>query len=1025
MKFSRILALLPLILFSVFGHAQGFGKNKVHYKNFKWSYIQSTHFDVYFYEGGQKLAEFTAEAAESAYVQLKRDFKFDIRERIVFIVYNSHNDWQQTNVVISYLDEGIGGVTELYKNRIVVPFEGSYSQFRHVIHHELVHAVMNDMIYGGSIQSLIVGEVTPAPIWFAEGLAEFQSTGWTTQIDMIVRDAVLNNYMPDLRTLQYFLVYQGGASVFRYIASTYGRGKIGEMMHKMRGKVSFERVLRSSVGMGYEEFTHKWHLYLKRQYWPGVADRKEPVEISKRLTNHRKIGNFLNVSPTISPNGDKVAFISDRKGYQNIYLMSALDGRIIKTLVKGQRSESFEELHFLRPGISFSPDGRKIAFAAKSGPRDAIYIVDVKSGKIKKHKLDLDGAFTTAWSPDGSKIAFVGNKNETSDIYIFDLNTRKISQVTNDIFSDDQPSWSPDSRKIVFVSDRKGYLSPSQIPDDFRMSQFDFEKRDIYIVDVQTKEIERITNTPWEEANPQFSPDGNRIAYTADKNGIFNLFIHELATGRDYPVTNIISGVLQANWDKNANKMVFTTFFEGGFDIYMLNNPLDLEEVQLQDTHFMAEMRGERLPVYARDWKPQKSENNSKNEKEVRGEVPEDYSRYVFNRYKVQNKENKKKKTVELAENIFQTENGEYKVRKYKLKFSPDVVTGSAGYNTFFGFSGFTTFAFSDLLGDHQILLNLNLVSDLKNSDISLLYLYLKRRLSIGIGGYHLAYFFSRSGFDLQRYRNYGINLLFSYPFSKFNRVELDLNWYNVTLENLTQNVPNQKVTTVLPTLSYVHDSVLWGFTGPVDGSRYSVSFTASPKYNSQSRDFRTISFDYRKYFMVNRDYSFAFRLTGGASYGEDPQQFFLGGIDNWINFKTRGGLRTDNIGDVFFSRFVTPLRGAFFYEKIGTRYALANMEFRFPLIQFLGLGFPPLRLFNVRGVMFYDIGSAWNSTSKWRATTINENNKRVFKDLVSGYGIGARVYFLYFLLRIDVAWNYNLDRSGKPIWYISLGGDL
>ncbi|RMF58134.1 MAG: biopolymer transporter Tol, partial [Calditrichaeota bacterium] len=382
-------------------------------------------------------------------------------------------------------------------------------------------------------------------------------------------------------------------------------------------------------------------------------------------------------------------------------------------------------------------------------------------------------------------------------------------------------------------------------------------------------------------------------------------------------------------------------------------------------------------------------------------------------------------KQVELAENSYQNDNGDYKIHKYKLKFSPDLVTGQAGYNTFFGFSGYTTFAFSDLLGDHQIFLNLNLVSDLKNSDLSVFYLYLKRRINVGIGGYHLAWFFSNRGIELQRFRNYGVNLLFSYPFSRFNRLEADFNWYNITLESLTTSREDEKVSTILPSLSYVHDSVLWGFTGPVDGSRYALSATISPKYSSDSRDFRSFAVDYRKYFMLNRDYSFAFRITGGASYGNEPQRFFLGGIDNWINYKARGGLRTDNIGDVFFSRFITPLRGAFFYEKIGTRYALTNLEFRFPLIQFLGLGFPPIRLFNVRGVMFYDIGSAWNNTSKWRATTINENNQRVFKDLVSGYGIGARVYFLYFLLRIDVAWNYNLDRSGKPIWYISLGGDF
>ncbi|MCK4754559.1 MAG: biopolymer transporter Tol, partial [Calditrichia bacterium] len=110
--------------------AQGFGQNKVQYKDFDWRFIQSEHFDVYFYEGGYDIARFTAEVAESAYVALQHDFQYDLVERVSIITYKSHNDFQQTNVVYSFLSEGIGGVTELFKNRVVVPYEGSYSQFR-------------------------------------------------------------------------------------------------------------------------------------------------------------------------------------------------------------------------------------------------------------------------------------------------------------------------------------------------------------------------------------------------------------------------------------------------------------------------------------------------------------------------------------------------------------------------------------------------------------------------------------------------------------------------------------------------------------------------------------------------------------------------------------------------------------------------------------------------------------------------------------------------------------------------------
>ena len=331
MQFFKALSILLIFVLPI--SLYSFGKNKIQYKNFEWFYIQSKHFDVYFYPGGKDLAEFTAEVAEEAYEQISRDYAYQIKNRIVFIVYKSHNDWQQTNVVLDYLTEGIGGVTELYKNRIVVPFEGSYEQFRHVIHHELVHGVMNDLLYGGSIQSLVMGEVMPVPLWVSEGLAEFNSTGWNTKTDMIVRDAVLTGYIPPVQYLQYILVYQGGNSVFRFISENYGRKKIGEILHKARGKITFEQVIKSAVGLDYENLTKKWHRYLRKIYFPEEVNRMMPDEFSRALTDHQKLKNFLNLSPAISPQGDKIAYITDRKGYQNVYLMSAIDGKHMKVLI--------------------------------------------------------------------------------------------------------------------------------------------------------------------------------------------------------------------------------------------------------------------------------------------------------------------------------------------------------------------------------------------------------------------------------------------------------------------------------------------------------------------------------------------------------------------------------------------------------------------------------------------------------------------------------------------------------------------
>ncbi|CUS79078.1 hypothetical protein [Candidatus Kryptonium thompsonii] len=118
MKRFFVYLVLIFALISVGFAQQGpFGKNKVQYKDFAWYFIRTDHFDIYFTDGGYELAEYTAKVAEDAYVKISKLLRYEIINRIPIVVYNSHNDFQQTNVVAEYLEEGIGGVTELFKKQ--------------------------------------------------------------------------------------------------------------------------------------------------------------------------------------------------------------------------------------------------------------------------------------------------------------------------------------------------------------------------------------------------------------------------------------------------------------------------------------------------------------------------------------------------------------------------------------------------------------------------------------------------------------------------------------------------------------------------------------------------------------------------------------------------------------------------------------------------------------------------------------------------------------------------------------------
>jgi outer membrane protein assembly factor BamA len=334
------------------------------------------------------------------------------------------------------------------------------------------------------------------------------------------------------------------------------------------------------------------------------------------------------------------------------------------------------------------------------------------------------------------------------------------------------------------------------------------------------------------------------------------------------------------------------------------------------------------------------------------------------------------------------------------------------------------------MLGNHRLVGTTSLQVDLKNSDYGLAYYYLANRLDFGIEGFHTArfvYLTRNDESDLFRFRNYGAILSASYPLSKYYRVDGSLSFLNVSSENLDNTDEDMtKITYIVPAVSFVHDNVIWGYTSPIDGTRYNFTLFGNPGLTDKKYSFWSATWDYRNYTKIGYDNSFVWRFSGGYSGGRNPQRFFIGGTENWINRTfTTGEIPLNSPSDFAFLTPGLPLRGYDYAEKIGTKYSLLNLEMRMPVIRYLMTGPLPLLFRNVLGVAFLDMGSAWDDTKKLQLIGKDNNGKAITKDLLAGTGCGARLYFLYFLLRFDVAWQYDLHNFSAPKYYISLGADF
>lgn len=1063
---KKILVILMLLAAGNTAFAQ-FGKNKVQYKDYTWYYIQTLHFDIYYSQGGERIAEFAAKAVESALDSIQKSFDYRINNRISFIIYKSGNDFQETNVTEEYLDEGIGGFTEIFKNRVVLPFEGNYANFRHVIHHELVHAVINDMFYGGSLQNVISKNISvQLPLWFHEGMAEYQSLGWDTNTDMFIRDAIINQYLPDLTNLSDYAAYRAGQSLFYYISQKYGREKIGELINKTKGLNSFEEGLKASIGLNYEELNERWKKELKKAYWPDIATRQDPDEFSKRLTNHKKDGGFYNTSPALSPQGDKIAFISNRNFYFDVYIMNSHDGKIIKRIVEGNRSADFEELNILTPGLDWSPDGKKIVVSAKTSGYDAIHIIDVEDEDEEQVPVKMLGIASVKWSPDGKFLTFIGHNGQMSDLYIYDLQAKVLVNLTNDIFSESDPAWAPDGKSIFFSSDRKGYTNPAALPDSFNIAKFDYSQMDIYRFDIASKTIERITDLPHsDETSSECSGDGKQLIFISSFNGINNIYTTALDhTIKDdstdiVPITNSLNGLYQLSVSKDGKKLAFSSMYEGAYNIFLLTNPFEPKTTKRYLTSTIPYNRlfqdrtpaaGDTASAAARLAASESGKDSTASVSnpaiftgEVRRGGETDTAsvssgtpaggRQIFGNGQAivagtDSANTQINPNFSMAGKL--DSNGNYLVNKYKITFSPDIIYANAGYSTLYGLLGTTVLSFSDMLGNHRIVGVTSLQIDLKNSDYGLAYYYLPKKIDFGIEGFHTARFvyLTRNFADnLFRFRNYGAVGSMSYPLSKFYRFDASLAWLNVSSENLDNpDEETEKISYVIPSISFVHDNVLWGYTSPIDGTRYNLTLFGNPISGKKKLSFYSFTMDFRNYNRFWYDNSFVFRLSGGVSGGENPQRFFLGGTENWINrtFTTQD-IPIESASDFAFLTPAMPLRGYNYAERIGTKYALMNLELRMPLIRYLVTGPIPLLFQNILGTAFVDMGSAWDDTKSLKFFKKDPQRGTVSQDMLMGTGAGARIFFLYFLVRFDVAWSYDLDVWSKPKYYISLGADF
>ena len=363
------LFLLMLLFVTISAFATEFGRVKVTGTDDEWWVIHSPHFDIYYEEGTEAVAESSVVIAEREISLLSETFNYLPSEPIPVIVYRSPARFRQTTLLSGDLGEGIGGFTEFYKGRIAVPYTGIWSDYRHVLAHELNHAFVFDMMYRRNLTNIVRSQ---APLWVMEGLAEYTSLGWDTASEIEFRDMVINNSIATVGNLsrrQDYLVYREGQAIYHFMNLRYGHEKYLEFVRHMRDRDGIDGTIEQVFGMSVSQFSERFIEWARESYWGEVATGQSPSDVGTPIIQSREHEtNRVNLAAAvISPDGSMVAGCEYYHARFSAVVRSAVDGEVIFRPIAG--GGIFEEgVSPMVRTMGFSPGSDSVVVASRKKP---------------------------------------------------------------------------------------------------------------------------------------------------------------------------------------------------------------------------------------------------------------------------------------------------------------------------------------------------------------------------------------------------------------------------------------------------------------------------------------------------------------------------------------------------------------------------------------------------------------------------------------------------------------------------------
>ncbi len=1010
---------------------QGFGKNKVRYKDFDWWILESEHVDLYYEPEFHDLAEQAIVYLEAGYDHISEILHHDLSHRPPVVIFKSHYEFQQTNIIHEFLPPGVAGFAEPLRYRMVIPFSGDLDEFRNVLVHELTHIFQYDILYKGPIKRLS-NPLSAPPTWIMEGLAEYTTPGRNTIDEMVLRDAVLTDQLIPLEVMNaawgtgnVFLGYKQSHSLMEYIAHNYGPEKISRILRLWDSQNDSDKLLERLVGLDMGDLHERWSAHMRKQYWPLLQTRDYVSEIGKRVAEPDNPYQSY-AAPKWSLSGDMLAVLSSDAIEQHVDIIRLRDGSLVERVTTGMHAADYDHLTFGSGTVAWAPDGHTIAFVAKKGARDQILLWELYDKKLKR-QIDFEGLEVIEaldFDIESQRIVFVGSGYGQSDLYTVDISSGELTQITGTPQRDDHPAFSPDGRYLAYCSKHEG--------------QFD-----VKVYDFETGKTRTVVQSPTDDMWPRWFPDGKKLLFVSTRDKINDLFVFDLDSGREYRLTRTLSGIMSPDLSPDGQQVVFSTYYQGKRELYRMDIP-DGPELGRTHSDLLARATGERgAPEREEEPAPQLASPVADTTAlamgnanfSTRGDGTDGGNRIDANEsvpvlladmsQGAAQPENSTASSVpalpaenELGLAAAQNPTGELRKRRYVPKLEFEGVSLQMGYSSGGFLSSVAQLSMSDLLGNHFLALYTDYVASQDiNNDFNFAgsYQYYGGRPTYSAAVFNWNQFFSsdpfgRGGGNIVRSSQRGVILDMSYPVDIYRRVDFNYTFVGEKEEEVwsgqrqTQTDAALSSSTHLLKAAYVHDSITYGLLGPTAGRRYFLSAGRTLDISADARSFSHVELDYRHYFRFGRWSVLGMRFSGVGSLGRDSLRYNLGGPAWWQPFYAGFNLNTG------------PLRGYGWSELQGSRVTLMNAELRVPFIRGIAFGWPGSFVIPaIDGTAFLDMGTAWNEGDEINLWPLYDPHAQFEplgeRNLRASIGFGLMVYFI---LPMNFEWAKQTDLQGN-----------